>query len=111
MTTEGLFIDDAIRNQPQHEWDIEAWTIKLIETFCPQYISPPASAASKERRSNPVRRPFNQNSSADRGSTAEELDGAIDGIKRCCYRDCFQLKRAGGSGARGVRMVCKSIRD
>lgn len=31
MTTEGLFIDDDIRGVGQREWDIKAWTIKLVE--------------------------------------------------------------------------------
>ena len=39
------------------------------------------------------------------------MDNTIDGIQRCCYRDCFQLKRAGGSGAGGVHLVRASIRD
>lgn len=29
--SEGLFIDDDIRNVPQREWDVKAWTLKLVE--------------------------------------------------------------------------------
>ena len=32
MTTEGLFIDDDVRGVPQREWDIKAWTMKLVES-------------------------------------------------------------------------------
>lgn len=32
ITTEGLFIDDDVRKVPQREWDIKAWSIKLVET-------------------------------------------------------------------------------
>jgi hypothetical protein len=32
ITTEGLFIDDDVRSVPQREWDIKAWTMKLVET-------------------------------------------------------------------------------
>ncbi|KAF2114562.1 hypothetical protein BDV96DRAFT_600527 [Lophiotrema nucula] len=32
ITTEGMFIDDDIRNIAQREWDVKAWTLKLIET-------------------------------------------------------------------------------
>ncbi|KAI9717760.1 MAG: hypothetical protein M1812_004489 [Candelaria pacifica] len=32
ITTEGLFIDDDVRNVPQREWDIKAWTMKLVES-------------------------------------------------------------------------------
>lgn len=31
ITTEGLFIDDDVRNVPQREWDVKAWTMKLVE--------------------------------------------------------------------------------
>ncbi|KAI9672666.1 MAG: hypothetical protein M1831_000101 [Alyxoria varia] len=31
MTTEGLFIDDDVRGVPQREWDVKAWTLKLVE--------------------------------------------------------------------------------
>ena len=31
MTTEGLFIDDDVRGVPQREWDVKAWTMKLVE--------------------------------------------------------------------------------
>ncbi|KAL1965345.1 hypothetical protein VTN77DRAFT_5782 [Rasamsonia byssochlamydoides] len=32
ITTEGLFIDDDVRGVAQREWDVKAWTMKLIET-------------------------------------------------------------------------------
>jgi hypothetical protein len=32
ITTEGLFIDDDVRHVAQREWDIKAWTMKLVET-------------------------------------------------------------------------------
>lgn len=35
ITTEGLFIDDDVRGVPQREWDIKAWTLKLVEVWCP----------------------------------------------------------------------------
>lgn len=31
IQSEGLFIDDDVRNVPQREWDIKAWTLKLVE--------------------------------------------------------------------------------
>ncbi len=33
ITTEGLFIDDDVRGVPQREWDVKAWTLKLVEVF------------------------------------------------------------------------------
>ncbi|KAL2275814.1 hypothetical protein FJTKL_01571 [Diaporthe vaccinii] len=32
ITTEGLFIDDDIRGVAQREWDVKAWTLKMVET-------------------------------------------------------------------------------
>ncbi|TKA31073.1 hypothetical protein B0A50_02041 [Salinomyces thailandicus] len=32
IKTEGLFIDDDVRGVPQREWDVKAWTLRLIET-------------------------------------------------------------------------------
>ncbi|KAM0738319.1 hypothetical protein ACQRIT_006056 [Beauveria bassiana] len=32
ITTEGLFIDDDVRGVPQREWDVKAWTLKLVES-------------------------------------------------------------------------------
>lgn len=31
IKTEGLFIDDDVRKVPQREWDVKAWTLKLVE--------------------------------------------------------------------------------
>lgn len=31
LTTEGFIIDDDVRNVPQREWDVKAWTLKSIE--------------------------------------------------------------------------------
>jgi hypothetical protein len=31
ITVEGLFIDDDARGVPQREWDVKAWSLKLIE--------------------------------------------------------------------------------
>jgi hypothetical protein len=38
ITTEGLFIDDDVRGVPQREWDIKAWTMKLAEVWCPNFL-------------------------------------------------------------------------
>ncbi|MCJ1417952.1 hypothetical protein MMC32_004297 [Xylographa parallela] len=32
ITTEGLFIDDDVRGVPQREWDVKAWTMRLVES-------------------------------------------------------------------------------
>ena len=38
MTTEGLFIDDDVRGVGQREWDVKAWTMKLVEVSFPPSI-------------------------------------------------------------------------
>jgi hypothetical protein len=31
IQSEGLFIDDDVRSIPQREWDVKAWTLKMVE--------------------------------------------------------------------------------
>ena len=38
ITTEGLFIDDDVRGVPQREWDVKAWTMKLVEVSTSLYF-------------------------------------------------------------------------
>ena len=40
ITTEGLFIDDDVRGVPQREWDVKAWTMKLVEVCYPPLLWP-----------------------------------------------------------------------
>lgn len=51
ITTEGLFIDDDVRHVPQREWDVKAWTLKLVEVGCPcfpkGFVAPPAPQSKK----------------------------------------------------------------
>lgn len=46
ITTEGLFIDDDVRGVPQREWDVKAWTLKLVEVWCPHLHALGASSGS-----------------------------------------------------------------
>lgn len=46
ITTEGLFIDDDVRGVPQREWDVKAWTLKLVEVWCPHLHVSRASSGS-----------------------------------------------------------------
>ena len=49
ITTEGLFIDDDVRGVPQREWDIKAWTMKLAEVWCPNFLEGSTSVGSPQR--------------------------------------------------------------
>lgn len=46
ITTEGLFIDDDVRGVPQREWDVKAWTLRLVEVWCPHLHVLGASSGS-----------------------------------------------------------------
>lgn len=35
LESEGMFIDDDVRKVPQREWDVKAWTLKLLEVSFP----------------------------------------------------------------------------
>lgn len=53
ITTEGLFIDDDVRGVPQREWDIKAWTLKLVEVWCPHlHVSGASSGSTPGPRSS-----------------------------------------------------------
>ncbi len=60
ITTEGLFIDDDVRGVPQREWDVKAWTLKLVEVWCPAHaiaLANSASASANERGGTPSAKP------------------------------------------------------
>lgn len=46
ITTEGLFIDDDVRGVAQREWDVKAWTLKMVEVWCPVHFLACAIAAN-----------------------------------------------------------------
>jgi hypothetical protein len=39
IQSEGLFIDDDVRSIPQREWDVKAWTLKMVEVSVLQIYS------------------------------------------------------------------------
>ncbi|KAI9645795.1 hypothetical protein NHQ30_005228 [Ciborinia camelliae] len=86
ITTEGLFIDDDVRGVAQREWDVKAWTMKLVEVWCPSFRQasrvPPASTAHK----NPVRRLWG----LDKELTAseEEKDTLLVSMLQLCRDNC-----------------------
>lgn len=78
ITTEGLFIDDDVRGVAQREWDVKAWTMKLVEVWCPQF------AATPPVRESPLRR---------RGAThtiptSEESDAFLANLLKVCKNTC-----------------------
>ncbi|KAK5046819.1 hypothetical protein LTR84_007173 [Exophiala bonariae] len=53
ITTEGFFIDDDVRGVAQREWDVKAWTIKLVEV-CYSRGHPSSISGVKRDTDQPV---------------------------------------------------------
>ncbi|KAH8898143.1 hypothetical protein GQ53DRAFT_777638 [Thozetella sp. PMI_491] len=56
ITSAGLFVDDDVRGVAQREWDVKAWTLKLIEVWCPTHVL--ASASASAPGAAPANHPF-----------------------------------------------------
>jgi hypothetical protein len=87
ITTEGLFIDDDVRGVPQREWDVKAWTMKLVEVWCPNFrqaarATPNSSAAHK----NPVRRLWGLDK--ELAASEEEKDALLVSMLQLCRENC-----------------------
>jgi hypothetical protein len=98
ITTEGLFIDDDVRGVPQREWDIKAWTMKLVEVWCPNFRSGTSNSQSASRPSappNPVRRLWNHEK--DKAAMNEEADALLMDMLQVCKDSCHFAARASGS--------------
>ncbi|KAL4933681.1 uncharacterized protein BDV17DRAFT_65154 [Aspergillus undulatus] len=80
ITTEGLFIDDDVRGVPQREWDVKAWTMKLVEVWCPQ-VGPPKPNAQKANQT------FFRRSTNDAPSP-EESDAYLANFLKVCKNTC-----------------------
>lgn len=107
ITTEGMFVDDDVRGVPQREWDIKAWTMKLVEVWCPLHgwKPPPKPTAAK---SNPFR--FGMSNASPKPPTGPEADAFIQGLLKCCKNQC-RLKASSRKGATGYHVVRASLRD
>jgi hypothetical protein len=91
ITTEGLFIDDDVRGVPQREWDVKAWTLKLVEVWCPTFRQGPTgnSTSASARTSNPVRRLWNFEK--DKAALNEEADALLIEMLQVCKDTCRLL--------------------
>ncbi|KAK2616500.1 hypothetical protein QQS21_000543 [Conoideocrella luteorostrata] len=136
ITTEGLFIDDDVRGVPQREWDVKAWTLKLVEVWCPPHcLNSSASAASNPssgQKSAPhllykmatARR--NAGRDSQKTLTGDEADTYLTEMLRAC-KDCCRLglcdrtfkntniqSSAGQTGAwksKGLHVLRATVRD
>lgn len=92
ITTEGLFIDDDVRGVPQREWDVKAWTMKLVEVWCPSFRQGPAGTSARvasygsPHKHNPVRRLWGLDK--EKAATSEETDALLVEMMQLCKDNC-----------------------
>jgi hypothetical protein len=116
ITSAGLFVDDDVRGVAQREWDIKAWTLKLVEFWCPVHAV--TAQASNTPGSVPVNHPFfktmpqSARRGAERGATktmlGEEAVAYIDEFGRTCSGAC---RKAGTGKPDGLHLLRATIRD
>jgi hypothetical protein len=103
ITTEGLFIDDDVRGVPQREWDVKAWTMKLVEVWCPSLCQGPAGQSASTRvafnslKHNPVRRLWGLDK--EKAATSEETDALLVDMLQLCRDNCRSSARNAASSA------------
>jgi hypothetical protein len=102
ITTEGLFIDDDVRGVPQREWDVKAWTMKLVEVWCPSLRQGPAGNSASARFASPhkpnhVRRFWGLEK--DRQQTSEEIDALLLDMLQVCRENCRPRATSSASSA------------
>ncbi|KAK9413271.1 hypothetical protein SUNI508_02470 [Seiridium unicorne] len=127
ITTEGLFIDDDVRGVPQREWDVKAWTLKLMEVWCSSSAFP-EMPAPQAKTPNLLHRPARTR--VDRGVpkvlTGDEADKFCESMLRTCKDECrlcphgdydfsYANSNAGGQSGewkqRGLHVLRATIRD
>jgi hypothetical protein len=93
ITTEGLFIDDDVRGVPQREWDVKAWTLKLVEVWCPTHSLAPSATPSGS--TTPANHPFFKsipNRRTDKGApktlTGDDADAFLVEMLGACKSGC-----------------------
>jgi hypothetical protein len=93
ITTEGLFIDDDVRGVPQREWDVKAWTMKLVEVWCPSFRHGPAGHSASARvasNGSPLKGGGRRLWGLDKEKPAspEETDALLADMLQICKNDC-----------------------
>jgi chemotaxis protein histidine kinase CheA len=89
ITTEGLFIDDDVRGVPQREWDVKAWTMKLVEVYCPLFRQGSlGSNSTPQHAQNPVRRLWGDAKNRDKVALNEDADALLVRLLGMCKASC-----------------------
>lgn len=127
ITTEGLFIDDDVRGVPQREWDVKAWTLKLMEVWCSSRSFAEPSATSNNSP-KVLHKPARVR--VDRGLpktlTGDDADGFLTEMLQTCKNECrlcphgddtssYANTNSGGQSGewkqRGLHVLRATIRD
>ena len=87
ITTEGLFIDDDVRGVPQREWDVKAWTMKLVEVWCPSFRQDSTRASTSATPSNKTFRRL-WGLDKEKPATSEEVDALLLDMLQLCKNHC-----------------------
>ncbi|KAI2637526.1 hypothetical protein GGS21DRAFT_483467 [Xylaria nigripes] len=88
ITTEGLFIDDDVRGVPQREWDVKAWTLKLMEVWCPAHNSADVNASPRPPSKQAHTRFKFSNRGQQKPLTGDEADAYLTELLFACKDDC-----------------------
>jgi len=100
ITTEGLFIDDDVRGVPQREWDVKAWTMKLVEVWCPSFRQGPAGNSASHSAPD-TKKTFRRlwGMDKDKTATSEETDALLIDMLQLCQNNCRYAATASRSSA------------
>lgn len=93
ITTEGLFIDDDIRGVPQREWDVKAWTMKMAEVWCPNFIEGSTSLPGGQRLCSFVSPNRVRGAASRQSPTDEQSNKNLKQLSEACIRHCKGVVR------------------
>ncbi|KAI1122913.1 hypothetical protein F5Y10DRAFT_252967 [Nemania abortiva] len=124
ITTEGLFIDDDVRGVPQREWDVKAWTLKLMEVWCPAHTTTDSTASPRvANKPAPPRFKFSARTQS-KALMGDDADAYLTEFLHACKDDCRMGPHGGSDSAssrgtsqagewkhRGLHVLRATIRD
>ena len=113
ITTEGLFIDDDVRGVPQREWDVKAWTLRLMEVWCPVHSPAESNTAHVNTKAAP------RFKLAARGQSkalmGNDADAYLTELLHACKDDCRMSPHGGTTQGewkdRGLHVLRATLRD
>jgi len=114
ITTEGLFIDDDVRGVPQREWDVKAWTMKLVEVWCPSFRQGPAGHSASARvasNGSPLRARRLWGLDKDKAASPEETDALLADMLQLCKNNCRLRAASSASSSYSSSSVGSSSRS